>query len=282
MTNYSLEVMDHIDPALVEEVELSGPRKQRRPRFRAAVIAACVCLALVGTGAAAVANGWIKLSDITTRQINRRDGTTLSIATAKIVSDGKTYVPWERFSQQCQDFPSSFTGMPQYKGFASWDELEAFLGLNIMDNPVLDQAKPSLHENRSSLGGRMETGSCFAGFYGKLDEPYYVDLSAVYQFETHDSIPLYVGLYTRIATGPREEQTTARIFEKTGGDMIALTTETYVTPSGLEAIFITSNLGDIEAYFQINGVVFNIHSYCDNEHMEEGTRTVKEILDAFM
>lgn len=281
MTNYSLEVMDHIDPALVEEVELSESRKQRRPRFRAAVIAACVCLALVGTGAAAVANGWIKLSDITTRQINRRDGTTLSIATVKIVFDGKTYVPWERFSQQCQDFPSSFTGMPQYKGFASWDELEAFLGLNIMDNPVLDQAKPILHENRSSLGGRTETGSCFAGFYGKLDEPYHVDLSAAYLFETHDSIPLYVSLYTRIETEPRGEQTTGRIFEKTGEGMIALMTETYVTPSGLETILITSNIGDIEAYFQINGVVFNILSHCDNEHLEDGTRTVKEILDAF-
>lgn len=285
MTEFSLEVMNHIDPALVEEVELSEPPKRQRPRFRAAVLAACLCLALVGTGAAAVANGWIKLSELTSRQINRRDGTMLSIATVKVITDGgKSYVPWESFSPQCRDYPGSFLGLPQYKGFDTWEELEAFLGLNIMDNPVLDQAKPAIHENKSSLGGRTETGSCFAGFQGTIEEPERIVLSAVYQFEILDGIPLYLSLSTTIQITPYESEDQiagSTIYQSNGKEMIELTTEEHVTPSGQETVIITSNMGSIETYIQINGTIFRICSHCDSEHMEEGLRTVREVLDAF-
>lgn len=285
MTEFSLEVMGHIDPALVEEVELLKPRRLT-PRLRAAVLAACVCLALVGTGMAAVANGWIRLSELTSRQIDRRDGTMLSIATVEVITDGgKAYVPWECFSQQCRDFLSPFLGLPQYKGFDSWDELEEFLGLNIMDNPVLDQAAPAVHENKSSLGGRTETGSCFAGFQGKIEEPDRVELSAVYQFETHDGIPLYLALSAAIQITPREseDQVAGRsIYQSNGEEKIELTTEDHVTPSGQETVIITSNMGDIESYIQVNGTIFRLAMHCGSEHMEEGLRTVREVLDAFV
>lgn len=284
MTEFSLEVMSHIDPALVEEVELLKPRRLT-PRFRAAVLAACLCLALVGTGMAAVANGWIRLSELTSRQINRRDGTMLSIATVEVISDsGRSYVPWERFSPRCRDFLRPFLGMPQYKGFDTWEELEAFLGLNIMDNPVLDQAKPAVHENTSSLGGRTETGSCFAGFHGTVEEPERIFLSAVYQFETHDGVPLYLALSSTIQITPREseDQIAGRsIYQSNGEEAIELTSEDHVTPSGQETVIITSNMGDIETYIQVNGTVFRLDVHCGSEYTEEGLRTVKEVLDAF-
>lgn len=51
-----LNLMDRIDPALVEEAERLSPKK-RRPRLRVAVIAACVCLALLGSAFAAEVTG---------------------------------------------------------------------------------------------------------------------------------------------------------------------------------------------------------------------------------
>ena len=52
-----LELMSALDPGLVEEAALQAPAGRRMPRLaRAGLIAACLCLALVGTGVAAVVN----------------------------------------------------------------------------------------------------------------------------------------------------------------------------------------------------------------------------------
>lgn len=51
MKDETLDVLNYINPALVEEVELLKPQRLT-PRLRAAVLAACLCLALVGTGMA--------------------------------------------------------------------------------------------------------------------------------------------------------------------------------------------------------------------------------------
>lgn len=51
-----LELMSALDLELVEEAALQAPAGRRIPRLaRAGLIAACLCLVLVGTGAAAVA-----------------------------------------------------------------------------------------------------------------------------------------------------------------------------------------------------------------------------------
>lgn len=279
-----LELMSALDPGLVEEAALQAPAGRRIPRLaRAGLIAACLCLVLVGTGAAAMANGWIRVFDISSRQINRRDGSTVSIAQVELFYDGKAYVPWERFSQQCPDFLSGFYGMPQYKGFDSWNELEEFLGLNIIDNPILDQAEPAVHDNNFSLGGRTETGSCFVGFFGNLQEPDFVYLNAVYKLKTHDNRHFYLSLSSSLETAPREldERRSGRVFWKQGEEQIALTTEDYTTPSGLQTVFVTTSSGNIGAFFQVNSAYFELSAYCDDEHMDEGIRIVKEVLDAF-
>ncbi len=55
MTEHAiLEVMDHLDPALIEQADVKKVRKPSRPA-RVAVIAACMCLLVVGAAFAASA-----------------------------------------------------------------------------------------------------------------------------------------------------------------------------------------------------------------------------------
>ena len=52
---------------------------------------------------------------------------------------GLAYLPFDQFSQAARAFPHSSTYLPHYKSFATWDAAEEFLGIEIADNPVLDQ-----------------------------------------------------------------------------------------------------------------------------------------------
>lgn len=54
MSEFTLEAMSRIDPALVEEIDLTGTKKRRlSPALRGGLIAACVCAVLLGTAFAA-------------------------------------------------------------------------------------------------------------------------------------------------------------------------------------------------------------------------------------
>lgn len=282
------EIVGGIDPAFVEEAdEAVREHKKRPPRLgRAGMIAACLCLALAGTGAAAIVNGWVRLSGVSFVQYPQADGSLLSITDVQVAFDGKAYVPWESFSQECRDFLGSFHGMPQYKGFDTWDELEEFLGLNIMDNPVLDQAEPVVHDNNSSLGGRTETGSCFVGFTGYIEAPR-VMLSALYQLGTDTDGGLSLYIRGDIFTQPLDLEEPLTSFQTYAGESVE--TETYVTPSGMQAVISVvhhldafgSNTAFCTAFFQMNDVLFFLTADRQDGSPEQTAATVKEILDAF-
>lgn len=282
------EIVGGIDPALVEEAdEAVRAHKKHPPRLgRAGMIAACLCLVLAGTGAAAIANGWVRLSNVSFVQYPQANGSLLSIADVQVAFDGKVYVPWESFSQECRDFLGSFYGMPQYKGFDTWDELEEFLGLNIMDNPVLDKAKPVVHDNTSSLGGRTETGSCFVGFTGYFEAPR-VMLSALYQLGTDTDGGLSLYIRGDIFTQPLDLEEPITSFQTYAGESVE--TETYVTPSGMQAVISVVHHLDAfgtdtafcTAFFQMNDVLFFLTAHRQDGSPEQTAATVKEILDAF-
>lgn len=291
------EIVSGIDPTLVEEADGAGRGNQKHlPRLaRTGLIAACLCAALLGTAAAGVASGWIRISDA--QYGSYRDG-QLTVAHVEVAIDGTSYIPLENFSQQSRDYANSFLSLPQYKGFDSWDEAEEFLGINIADNPVLDAATlltqyPSEYtedSNLPSVGHRIksfdEPTKCSVMFEGRTDSPSRIWLRTQYQFGDifkYDEGNFTLSVHVDIITQP----TTLK--ERHGGitfrDCDEPVTEEYTTPSGLQTVIVTAHnpeydTTDCFVYFQLNGANFALFSGCagDGDWL---VSEIKEILDAY-
>ena len=113
--------MNAIPPDLVEEADVQAPAKRRHPRLaRAALIAACLCLALVGTTAAAV--------------IER-----MSIQISNSAEDHEyTFFGSRMARYSLSEFSPALNAASENRDsavvsltFPTWDEVKAFLGEDI-------------------------------------------------------------------------------------------------------------------------------------------------------
>lgn len=295
---FSGEEKERMMKNLMERQE-QRPAKRRGIRpLRAGLIAAALCLALVGTGFAV--NAISSFTEVRTVYVERENSENLDVKTVSgytIDTSGRVYFPKSALSEEARNRDSS------HVGFDSWEDAEEYLGLSIADNPVLEQAVPQ----RTSVSGDGYY-NCSVTFFGSINEPTVVELSACYFFA-----PDGVKIYTQsdgsqcIWMFPDEplirvkaianvymedydkawERPTTHYFAN-GGEVLQ---ENYVTPNGLEAVIFTipyvsgSRAGktDYEVYFTLNGVEFNLiaYDYSDASDLEFAVETMKEILDAY-
>lgn len=294
-----LKLMSSLDPGLIEEADLPLPVR-RRPRLtRMGLIAACLCLALIGTAAAGVVVGWVRATDPSVTELPHRDGGTVTITSFEVAKDGSVYIPLENISQQARDYASSFLSLPQYKNFDSWAEAEEFLGVHLAGNPVLEQAKlwtqpadPEVSEDDPDyqlpgVGARArankEARSCAVGFHGRADSPDRIELYSVYELEDRDGNPFNLGVIANIYTAALGERVIQYQYVNQ-----AAATENYVTPSGLQTAIITTY--GIESGYTYYNVQFSLHGadYIMSAFYLEGgdagsavLPVIKEVLDAY-
>ncbi len=139
-----LDLMNAIEPDLIEEADLQSPVKRRMPKAaRAGLIAACLCLALLGTAMAAQYFGV---------QIVEEDGGHIYL------QGGIAYYPYDSLSDELK----ALEGVQEtasgtlIRTVPSWQAAEDFIGVNLMDNPVLD-ASPATQCGHTFEG----VDSCF-------------------------------------------------------------------------------------------------------------------------
>lgn len=120
--------MNAIEPDLIEEADLQSPVKRRMPRAaRAGLIAACLCLALLGTAAAANPEAVATL-------INRL---TVSIHSSperpgySVAGGPMTKYPLSAFSPALLAASEGRDGPVVSLTFDTWDEVRAFLGEDV-------------------------------------------------------------------------------------------------------------------------------------------------------
>ena len=298
----AMELMGGIDPALVAEADIPMPAKRHIPKItRTVLIAACLCLALIGTAAAGVAMGWIKATDPSVIQLPHRDGGTVSITEFEVAKDGSVYIPLENFSQEALDYANSFLSLPQYKNFDSWAEAEEFLGIHLADNPVLDKAalvtQPSdpgtLNPDNLPTGawyrGNPEERKCSVRFEGRTDSPDRIELYSLYLLEAAEGRHMYVGVDADIYTtpSPRDEWNIQHQYVDKD-----VTVENYVTPGGLQTVIIAVYYPEYDhmlcyAEFSLNGAYYSVSAACFEEDgdIEQMlpilTPVLKEVLDAY-
>lgn len=287
MNEFALAALGYIDPALVEEIDPTEPKKRRlSPRLRAALIAACVCLVLLGTAAAKIVNGWIRVTGIAFFPNTNVNGVKTSYAKVEITSDGTVYIPLDQFSQEAQNVPRSSTYLPQYRGFDSWDRAEEFLGIEIANNPVLDQLEPisqSIKDDR--YGIKLDDVGCGVTFSGLMETPG-IHLETIYPLETDDGVISRLIVSAFIVTQPLEggEKNSDMIFDNCQMPV----TEDYVTPTGLQSSIVVAErgfepgLGAVcQTVFQLNGANFTLWTFYAGDDPNQIVNAMKEILDAY-
>lgn len=265
-------------------LELEVPRCRPLRLARVGLIAACLCFALVGTAMAGIVGGWIRVSNVNFYPNTNVNGTETSYSKVEIRSDGTFYIPFERFSQEAQEFAHSFTYLPQYKSFDSWDEVEQFLGISIADNPVLDQMEilPDQVQNLQ-YGVKMDGANFIVEFDGQMDAPT-IRTSAIYRLEADDNVSFRLIVSGTITTQSLDSE--ERISGYTFNNTEQPVTETYVTPSGLQAVISTARLLDdghtliCNTSFQLNGAYFTLFTV-EAENPDQVVPAIKTVLDAY-
>ena len=307
-----MEAMDHIDPALVEEagLELSVVKRGRRGWSRAAVIAACLCAVLAGTAVAAELSG-VRIVDIWNNEMRATgpDGTLEEVSGVTISRDIR-YFSIDELSQQIMELDQGFTE-PAARTFSSWEKMEDFVGIRVMENPVLDEAHS---------GGTMDVGlpdgkGRFVALFNPgpghaadgvtpMDGIVAVRMYGCYSLrsgspELHPwgGIDITVSAELAIDT----ENSFLDEMELLYSDDAATVQETYVTPSGLNVLISKTEIPEQEggsvpspavdwytAYFTLDGVFFRI-SAVDYKDFNGGNipaglveETLKEVLDGFV
>ena len=307
-----MEAMDHIDPALIEEAgrEASLAKRGRRGWSRAAVIAACLCAVLAGTAVAVELSG-VQIVNIWNNEMRATgpDGTLEEVSGVTISRDIR-YFSIDELSQQIMELDQGFTE-PAARTFSSWEEMEDFVGIRVMENPVLDEAHSGgtmdvgLPDGKGRFVAHFSPGPGHAADgVTPMDGIVAVRMYGCYslrsgspELQPWGGVDITVSAELAIDT----ENNFLDEMELLYSDDAAAVQETYVTPNGLNVLISKTEIPEQEggsvpspavdwytAYFTLDGIFFCI-STVDYKDFNGGNipaglveETLKEVLDGFV
>lgn len=236
--------------------------KRRIPA--AALVAAVLVIALAGTALA-------YLSRVTVAPYE--DGYSVQAEVGNI--------PLSSLPEEVLRRAASATDSADILPFQSWDEAEAYLGLELGDNARLDQMEKNVY--RMSLGenGKSETAPCLIWLDHCENLPSCIRLVAAYKEGNLQVLEETVLLVENPALGEDRPYW----YGKPSSEMVS--TESYVTPSGIEATIVTSQGAGTaymkyEANFVLNQSFFRVKiEEAGEESRADALTLLKEILDAY-
>lgn len=269
-----MDAMGCIDPALVAAADERGRSRGRGGWARYGLIAACLCLALAGTAFAAAQVFSVQV-DLQPQKLP--DFSDQSMYT---VTGGTAWFPADIFSQEVRELAQADTPA---RSFQTWDELEQFVGRNLMDNPVLENAEPGV---AAKYGRNMADAThILLTAYSSGGELIHIGTDDHYML---DDVLLMrsTSLYTEAAQANFEgQEPDSRWFYDDGAQ---LSQEEYTTPGGLTATIVTASGRYTEywAHFSVNGVRCEISARYQGtdwaaDHSEHTLAVLKQALDGF-
>lgn len=306
-----MEAMNDIDPALVEAADrdCSAVRSSRTRWSRPAVIAACLCLVLAGTALAAELSG-VRITGFFENEprVTGPDGME-ELVSGYTIGRGIRYFSVEDFSQEIIELDQGFTE-PAARKFSSWEKMEEFVGLKVMDNPVLAEAHKGglvdvgLPDGEGTFVARLDSGCGHASdgvtpMTGITD----IEMYGSYYLRYNDpDLQPWNGISVTVCA-ELVLDTENRFLDEMEiyHDDANMTQETYVTPNGLSTLVFKAEIPEQEggsvpspavdwytAYFTLNGVFFRINTV-DYKDFNGGNipaglveQTLKEVLDGFV
>lgn len=298
-----IEAMDYIDPALIEAADVRQEETRRIQWKRPALIAACLCLVLAGTAIAAELAG-VHVSDFFEGTVTDFQGRERDAVSYEYQANGIRRIPGDSLAPTVSEYIArnrgSDGGYYITRGVDSMERAEEFLGLDLPDNPVLDQAKHGLvgFAKGDSLAGESRISSRFCGIslHGAGELPATIQLRTAYHFPSADdddsvSVDVSMQLYTDEGDSSAEE---GEVWSRVSmwQDETPLEKYTYMAPSGLEAtvleILDTGKTGwgeertryEYTAYFILDGILFEVWVSDTDEALAR--ETIEQILDGFV
>ena len=258
--------------AFEQKLERIRPVKTGARILRAALIAACACVVLVG-GAFAAGQVIRHMSAGEPIFATRPDGNVISFYELTVPI---TKLPLDALSEEAREFAAGQMRLPAEKDCPSWSAAEKFLGLELADLPILD-----------------EMGTVTVFFYGRTDGPSSIDLhlssawtngvriepqsDGFVVMESGTSVAIRVSLYTEAMLPTATEATNTYVYQ--GSEEV--TTRTWITDSGLEVLLTDCPDEDkFIAHFMWNGAEYRI-SVSGTEGEEATISMLKQIIESF-
>lgn len=243
---------------LIEEAGAVQERRRMPARWRWAAIAACLCLALLGTAAAVNFYG--------PGIVDGEDGFTY-------FQGGIAYYPYDDLSDEIKALESEV----HFKSFDSWQAAEDFIGVDLMNNPVLDASPATQYyavfrDEHSSVKGRF-----VATMSKRLEQ---VRLCGCYEIGE-----VNIDMYSLLFTDRCPEDWDERFWGRSFPEGTELSRELYTSPNGLQTQIMeveehAHDCLDCLAIFSLNGVPFVVNAHSHNS-MEEARAALIQVLDGF-
>ena len=284
-----MAAMEHIDADLVVEAAECKSAARKGSWRRVAIIAACLCLVLAGTVMAAVSIGFnFQILD-TNELFTRPDERESSPIIGGHWASSSVRVPVSEISEKVKELEKS--GKLRV-AFASWAEMEETLGLDVVDNPLLDQMRHTkVYFYDFDDQGDLETHAYMQIYPGAKE----IHMTAYYELYGTMGVTLRASVGTEV---PEEGNVDGFGYAYTEEQLAASTTEEYLMANGQTAFIFYGPMlqadGDVsynhtlfKAYFQGENALIMLNAQDDLElageeqTQEETLERLKRILDAF-
>lgn len=262
----SLNVMSYIDPALIQQADVSRARRSGKP-FKIALIAACICVLTVGSVFAAV-------EVLTGAGILNFTPDSDADFTVEYMSKN---FPLSAFSEQILEDENSIAA------FESWDEAEAYIGFDIMDNALLSAAEKI--PAALIMPDDITQPHCYVD--KGVDENFgLLELLVGASFNVNGvQADVYAFLYTEAFAELYPENADSALMKVHNLNEAEMLSEEYTAKNGLVSSIVSTATPGFHtvytAYFSIGGVMFILDAQCADSDTA-ALQTLKNILDAFV
>lgn len=267
---------------LREKKEVSDMKQTNRRRLPAAALVAALMAVLAGT---ALAAGYFGRLDVSPAEGGYENGYNVWGAYQNI--------PPERLSKELLEYAAQAGGGEEGKWtFDSWSEAEAFLGLEIADNALLDAMPHGEWEpHYENCLGPEDVGRCTVETHFSLGLPDVIHLNAGYFEDEETDFCVNVFAFLRVKASGKEDLPFGLGSEL---NLENAEEEKYVTPSGLEVAIITTEYSAgsdsddtvylhsaYNAYFTLNDAMFWLRTEFNEKNADAMLEQLKEVLDAY-
>lgn len=274
-----MEAVGLVDPALVEQAAGPARRHSTRRPLRTGLIAACLCAALLGSAWAANQIGGFRslkfFEDLLLPAELSDDGEALGEAhyDGYTLEGGIDFLALEDLPQEALDMAAEHPASTVGLDLTSWEEAEAYFGLELPENAYLQEQLQS--------GFRAALSSDSEG-------PTALEWTAEY-LDSGVRLEVWVTAYTQRMELPDHPVSQSHLLPSD----TQYTTEEHTAPNGLSAVMTTVEQGPEDPYydkwgarmfradFALGGVWYRVDAY-DRAEPQRAREALEELLNGFM
>ena len=263
----------------VSSMKNAGSRRRIIPA--AALVAAVLVAVLAGTAVAQMSSGRLEVSPIGGDYENGYN-----------VRGAYQNIPLERLSEELLECAAQTGGGSEELVLGSWSEAEEFIGVEVANNPMLEEMAQSEWEPLHECDATPEDmRRCTVRVSCCLGLPNIIWLHADYFGDYFEEGPFGVNVSAFIPVKTPGHSDRPYTLTNKSGKTISI--EDYVTPSGMEVAIFTRE-GTVRtldgssfqqlyyaAYFTINSALFEVDTSFNEENADTSLHLLKQVLDAY-